>query len=499
MNPNEFQHMLNKATTLHNNRGDDFADRLLKAKKQQDKKYKSEFTNPRNQGYNRGILEPRKAYSMQLFRRISEKAWIINVIIGHLIDKVVPYLQPLSEKGKRGFEIALKDKDKKATDKDKKSAQWIREFLMNTGSENALECDDDIIAYAKKILRDLLTLDQTTTEKLWTVGGDLLSFEAVDAATILRCTEEGYEGDDEIRFVQQIDSQIKSQYTKREMLFQYDNPRTDINNFGYGYSKIEQCVGLVIAVINTFVFNAGAFSEDKLPRGMLLLNGDMGFEEVEQIEDYLIDVMGPSGLEGANNKWGIPIIPTGKGGDKSSITWQPLGQTNQDMQYSRWQDYLNMGIAAIYGVDIESTGIKNEKGAKIMESGSAEAHKYSDDKGIGSTLMFLKSHFQNFINEIDPRFEIVFHGFEQDDAKDTREAVSSQLSTYKSLNEIRIENDLEPMDSEEHPWADIPGLQNPQFLQAYQAGQQPEEEGTEEDDGFGFEKSIDDDVLRITI
>jgi hypothetical protein len=479
---------------------------IQKAKKQQDRdaKFQSKLIHPRYQGYQRGILNPQKHYSMELFRRISEKAWLINVVIGHVIDKVIPYMNPISDKGRRGFEICLKDPDKKITAKQKKRAKEIQEFFLKTGWDNSLQHEDDLPAYTKKILRDLLTLDQTAAEKLWSRAGEILSFEAIDAATILRCTEEGLDGDDKIRYVQMIESQIVSQYQGHQILFQFDNPRTDVKHYGYGYSKVEQAVELIVSSINTFAYNAGAFTEDKLPRGMILLSGDVGMEEVEEIEDYLIDVMGPQGIYGASQRWGIPIIPSGKSGDKSSIQWQPMGNSNQEMQYSRWQDFLNMGIAALYGVDIESTGIKSEKAAKILESGSAEAHKYSDDKGIGNALTFLRRHFQNILDDIDPEFSFVFHGFEQDDAKELREATESELKTYKSLNEIRLENDLEPIDAK---WADIPGAQNPQYVQLYQneagigeEGAPEGEPGDEFDQGFDdFEKSVKDNVVTIVI
>lgn len=488
--------------------------RALKSQKKE-QRFKSKLTDPRFKGYDRGILNPNKHYSMELFRGIAEKAWLINVIVGHIIDKVIPYLNPLSDKGRRGFEIVLKDPDEKITKEQKKKAKWIQEFLLKTGEDNFkqndedLKHEDDLPAYSKKILRDMLVLDQVASEKLWNITHKkLLAFEAIDAATILRCTEEGYDGDDQIKFVQMIQGEVVSTYTGDEIIFEYDNPRTDLKAYGYGYSKIQQCVNLIIASINTFAFNAGSFTEDKLPRGMLLLSGDMGFDEVEEIEDYIMDVMGPDGIAGATKKWGIPIVPTGKSGDKASISWQPLGGTQQEMQYSRWQDFLNMGIAAIWGVDIESTGMKNEKGAKIMESGSAEAHKYSDDKGIGNALTFLGRHYQGIVDALDPLFKIRFIGFEQDDAKELRDATESELKTHKSVNDILREND---MPESKYKFADIPGVNSPQIVQLYmaetnqdQGGEEGEPGADHEVDEFdqGFEdfgKSIKDEVVTIVI
>ena len=474
-------------------------------------KFKSTMYDPRYSAFGRGTMSTQKQYSMQLFRRIAEKAWLLNTIIGHIIDKTIPYMRPLSEPGKRGFEIKLKDPDAKATAADKKKAKEIEAFILATNSPKisgnkaiSKGHEDNLIMYTKKILRDVLTLDQTATEKLWTRGGELIAFEAVDAATIIRCTEEGYEGDDDIRFVQRVLNQIEAQYTENQMLFQYQNPRTDVLHYGYGYSKIEQCVTLIVSLINSFAFNAGAFTEDKLPRGMILINGDVGWEAIEEMEDYIIDIMSPGtgGFGGAVSKWGIPIIPSGQSGDKTSIQYQKMGESNQDMQYSRWQDTLYMSIGSVYGIDIESMGIKSEKGAKIIDSGSQEAKKYSDDKGIGNALMFLSQHFQNFVDNLDPRFKIVFQGFEQDDAKETREAMKDELATYKTLNDIAKENDS-PVS--EFKYADAPGIQNPQYLQAYMAeigqDQAAEEEGPEDEfGGFGeeFGKSIKD-VVRITI
>ena len=157
---------------------------IQKAKKQEvrKEKFQSKLIDPRYRGYQRGILDQQKHYSMELFRRIAEKAWLINVVIGHVIDKVVPYMRPEAARGTRYFAIELKDPDAKMTDKLKKRAKEIQEFFLETGWGRSLQHEDDLPTYTKKILRDLLTLDQTAAEKLWSNGGELLAFEAIDAA-----------------------------------------------------------------------------------------------------------------------------------------------------------------------------------------------------------------------------------------------------------------------------------------------------------------------------
>jgi hypothetical protein len=463
--------------------------KAIQREKAREDRFKSKVLNPRYRGYQRGMIRPDKHYSMKLLRRIGEKAWLINTVVGHITDKVVPYIRPMSAKGRRGFAIELKDPDAKMTKAQEKKAKEYQQFFLQAGWGNKIEHEDDLVHYVKKILRDLLMLDQVATELLWTRGGQIYAFEAIDAATIVRCTEEGYDGDDKIRFVQMIDSQVVTQYTSRDILFQFSNPRTDVDNYGYGYSKVEQAVDLVVSLINSFAYNAGAFTEDHLPRGMLLLSGDTGFDEVQEIEDYIVDMMMLDGVTNATGKWGIPIIPTGMAGDKSSISWQKLGESNQDMQFSRWQDTLYMSIGALYGVDMESMGIKTEKSARLIESGSTDARKYSDDKGIGATLTFLERHFQKMLDQMDPDFAFVFHGFEQDDSEEVRKTTESALKTTKSMNQLRIENDDEPYDAE---WADVPGIANQSISQIFLRGlEQKQQEAAA---GEGEFDEGDDDV-----
>ena len=50
-------------------------------------------------------------------------------------------------------------------------------------------------------------------------------------------------------------------YTYENMIFDFENPRTDIYHSMYGYSLVEQAVDLITSVINTFIYNAGNFTE----------------------------------------------------------------------------------------------------------------------------------------------------------------------------------------------------------------------------------------------
>ena len=449
------------------------------------KPLRSDFTDPHYgyPGYGRGVVDHRRRISCQILRRIAEKAWMINTIIGHIIDKVIPYMRPMDGKKPRGWKIVMKDPEMKPSDEDKKRIKELTEFFLHTGFVKDRK-RDSLSNYTKKIIRDIYTLDQANSEIQRNLSGGVYAFYAVDAGTILKCTEEGYMGDDKIEYVQIIDSVVRSTYQERDLVFQVSTPRTDIYVNGYGYSKTEQAVDLVISMINTFAFNSGAFTEDKLPRGMLLLNGDVGIDEVEEIEDYIVDIM--SSPTAAQGKWSVPIIPAY--GKDQTLQWVPLGGTNRDMEFSRWYDELKAAICALFGVDMESVGLKTDKSAKIIESGSKAAREYSDDKAIGTTLTMLEDHYNRILDEIDPEYEFVFEGFEQDDSKDKREAEDHELKTRKSINEIRAEHDEEPIKAE---WADVPGLLSPQVTQVYlndknaKASEQGATGGTEGEESGG--------------
>jgi hypothetical protein len=436
---------------------------------------------------NKNVLEPNRRINYQVLRHVAEKAWLINIIIDHRISKVRPFLRPSRGDQDKGFKIVKRDLEEKITGEEKQFVKFLTNFLLHTGLPDK-EREDDMFAYVSKILRDLFTLDQVTCELQQTRGKDIYAYWAVDPATIYRVTEEGYNGDDKIRFVQEIDGVVVAKYTWDQMIFQYQSPRTDVDHSDYGYSKVEKAIELITTSIKSFAYNSGVFDYDNLPRGAILLDGDADEETVQAMEDYLVDVMSGSPA----GKWKIPIIPSGGDGDKTKLQWIDFQNKNRDMEFSKWNDFIMTAVSALFGTDLEELGIKTEKSQSIMGENQGYRIEASKARALGDDLAFLTSHFNKHLERIDKRFMIEFTGYEKEDTKLKNESRTAELSTYKSLNDLVREADGKPLDPKDHPWAEIPGLGSTNVYQAWassaarqqQEGQETQE--VEEEDAGDF-------------
>jgi hypothetical protein len=281
------------------------------------------------------------------------------------------------------------------------------------------------------------------------------------------------------------------------------NPRTDIEKAGYGYSIVEQAIDLVTSSINTFMYNAGFFTENKLPRGILLLNGDADTDEIEEIEDYISNLMsGPP-----TSQWRVPIIPSGK--DKNSdagrrFEWVSLQGTNKEMEFQAWFDLQISAIVSMFALSMEELGLHSQKSQALFAADTRPKMEASKSLNLGDVLAYIQKILNRILVYKDPAFEFEFVGYEKDDPTVTTNIDREEVGTFKTLNEKRVEKGSEPIDFTKikNP-ADLP--MNPQAVQLWQSMQQGGgmggspfgdmggmgEEG--EDEGGGFEQEDDEE------
>ncbi len=433
---------------------------------------KSITINPFNRTMYRGsrnIIEPNRRVDYKVLRTVAERAWIINAIIKHIIDSSRPFMKPSTDENVRGFQVRIKDRDRAPSAEEKKLSKMYEQFFNMTGFGDDPDREDSLTNFSAKVIRDVLTLDQVSTEIQRTAARKVYAMWAVDPATILKVNEEGYDGNDKIKYIQEVDMRVTAMYTRDDLVFDFMNPRTDIDHSGYGYSVVEQAIDLVTGTINSFMYNMGFFTEDKLPRGMLLLQGDADTEEVEMIEDYLVNIM--SG--GPASKWHVPIIPAGKGASGSperKFEWVSLQGSNKDMEFSQWTEFLWSGIASLFGIDLEALGIRTSKSTSVLGDNATPRIESSKSRGLGSILGFLESHYQKILDKIDPKFDFEFVGYERDDPEAKTKLRESDLRTYKSMDELRSEADLKPF---KQSWSMMP--LNPVAVQIMQMEKQAQQ------------------------
>lgn len=416
--------------------------------------------------------------SARVLREIARKAWVINICISSIEKKAKPFFKPSTDRNTRGFIIIKKDDPNKSIVKTPVNKE-IEDFIIKTGSYDDPD-RDTFSKYAIKLIRDLLTIDSVATEVQYSRMGKPVAFFAVDAGTIEPVLPNKQYP--EFKYAQVIDGMARVAYTNREMLFDYAHPQTDIYHSFYGFSPIEQAIDLLASEINALVYNAGAFTENKLPRGMLLVDGDLDYEATEEMTDYIAEIMSGS----PSNQWRIPIIPAGMGkgdGGNNALKWVQLGGNNRDMEFSNWLDFLVSNVVALFGCSMEELGLHSQKSQAMFEREGKARIEQSKSTILGDTLSFIQDYVNRIIDLAYPGYEMEFVGYEKEDAKAVADIDKAEVETYKTLNEKRKEKGLKKIKAE---WADIP--LNPQAVQMFQAAQMNQDQG----EGGGADESWGD-------
>ena len=399
----------------------------------------------------------------EILRRVSAKCWIIQACILNVQKKVKPFLKPSTDRNSRGY-VILKKGDNIFKASGRKSAQRdkIEKFLQTTGLVEDPDREDTFIKYGTKIIRDLLEIDQISTEIQYNMGKEPIAFWAIDGATIEKVVP-GQDNPDDLRYMQVINHIPYAAYNRDELIFDFQNPRTDIRYSFYGYSYVEQAIDLVTSVINAFTYNAGFFTENRLPRGMLLIDGDASQETVYAMEGFLEEVLSGSPAK----QWKIPIIPSGmKKGEGGQIKFVELHGKNREMEFMQWLDYLHSGVSAIFGQTLEDLGIHSQKSQPVWENNKEPVLKMTKGLILGDVLSFFQDYMNRIIDKFFPEYQLEFVGYEKDDPKEVLDLAKTELETFKTLNEVRKEKGLKALDQE---WADIP--MSPQAVQLYQGSQ----------------------------
>lgn len=458
--------------------------------------FQSSFFNPYTRGYTSysNLMVVNRLTNGDIpcstLRRVSKKAFIINICINHVLKKIKPFLKPSSDMNTRGFCIKERGSvTKEQLSKKSKKKTEIETFLRNCGNDFNSE-RDNFQRFCLKVVRDSLELDQVATEIGYTKGGKPYAFQAIDAGTINKVVP-GQNNPDNIKYIQVIDGMQQAFYTDDNLVFDYQNPRSDVEHAYYGYSVVDQVIDLVTSLINTFTYNAGFFTENKLPRGMLLIDGNVSADTVSDMEDYIADIM--SGT--SSSQWRIPIIPSGSNGDNSqSIKWVSLAGSSKDMEFQQFLDFQVAGIVAMFGCSMDELGLQSSKSQAIFDNSKSSVMQASKSLILGDMLSFLQDYVNKILIRFYPEYELEFIGYEQDDPKQVLDMDKEELESYKTLNEKRLEKGLPKLEAK---WADLCPA-NPQFTQMYQSEQanQQAEGGEEEQGDFNADDFTDDELAE---
>ena len=432
-----------------------------------------------------GYKEKYSILDYQKCRQISYADPIVAAVIQTRLNQVAAFAHPQIDKYNVGFKIIMRDKEASGSDGSKKRAKELEQFIVSCGvPENfddtpEIRRRDSFESFLRKIVRDTLTFDQLNFEVIPRNDGKPYAFQAVDAATIRIIPDkkevaERYGGIDvgkdadysgfnrmslgsekvfkefqpkNPRYAQVINGIVRHVFDEWEMAFGVRNPRTDIWASGYGFSEIEMLITAITSHMNAETYNRKFFSNGSSIKGILAFEGSVPPDQLEAFRRQWYQQ-----VTGVNNAWRTPIMALGKEG---KMNWVSLHSTNREMEFGKWLEYCIKSICGVYQIDPIEIGFDITKQGAGQGGGSggglgygnqAERLMFSQDRGLRPLLFHIKSLINDYIVwRIDPEFEFDFVGLNENDEKDEIENAEKKVKTFKTINEVRAEHDLEPL------------------------------------------------------
>lgn len=457
--------------------------------------------------------------------RAMARTHVIKAIIETRKTQISAYCQPQSDKYSPGFVIQPKRKytqlnnNEEITDSQKKRIDELVEFLLQGGNVDNFWESEPLDIFVGKIVGDSLVLDQACAEIIRDNSGVPCEIKAVDAATIRKADTfaDDYESTHEKikgyypSLVQVINGNVVNEYYPWEMMFGVRNPSTDIKSNGYGRAELEDMVQTVTALLNADFYNSNFFKVGSAPKGILKYSGDVNMNVIEQFK-----AQWRAETAGVMNMHKIPIMNAEK------LDFINLQQSNKDMEFSKFQEFLIKISCALYKIDPSEIGFPmagaSETSAFGGSVGNAEKLKYSKDKGLKPLLRYIERWINKYIIwQIDKNYEFRFVGLDDSTTyQEELENAAKEIQNFKTINEVRKQMGLSSIkggdiicnpimfqqmmaQQQQEQQAQMMSQQQNPFDQMFGNEEELEEEGQNplDDESNPFTKGLMDDICKI--
>jgi hypothetical protein len=376
-----------------------------------------------------GYKSSTKSLSFSLLRSMA-KTPIVNSIITTRVDQISRFTQFTTDTQKEGWTVRKKqsrfDVDlKEPTDQEKRRIDAISKFIEDGGFNQKWDLNDDFPDYIKKTIRDSLELDQSTFECERNRRGELVAYTATDGATMryLETIDRLYDDElkfDEINGYQPIYAQVWNNkiayspdlkepivYYPWELSLGIRNKTSNIRNNGYGTSELEVLVEIVTWMLWGMQYNGNFFKQGSNPKGFFTIEGATNQAMLGEFRSAWRNMM--SGVVNAHK---VPVFEGGK------VSWESMQETNKDMEFSLWNEFLILITCSIYKIDPNELGFrfKSQGTTAFGKDGQKERFEHSKDKGLKPLLVLSQKQINKYIvSELDDAYEFLWTGVDLED------------------------------------------------------------------------------------
>lgn len=440
---------------------------------------KSILVDPHTLSASTGYRETPQRVSYDSLRGMS-RIPIIRAIIETRKDQVAAFCNYTEDEYETGFKIQKKQLRKNQeqvenTPEEDRIIENIAHFILNCGNSQDKWYADTFDTFVRKIVDDSLSIDQAVFEIVPNKKGNPSQFLAVDSTTyriadtynapitkenqhiaIDRCLP---------AYVQLIDGQIAESFYPWELCFGVRNPQTSIYKFGYGRSELEDLMQTVIALLNADQYNGNFFKVGSNPRGIIKYSGNINSTTLQDLRENW-----NTQVAGVNNMHKTPVINADK------VDWINTHQSNRDMEYSHYQEFLIKITCAVYKIDPSEVGF-NMSGSMgqqpMFESNNESRLKYSKDKGLKPLLKQIQFWLNKYVvSRLNSDYEMVFVGIDGGSRDSELDIDIKELNSFTTLNEIRKKRNMPPLEN-----GDIPlNSTYTNYLNSIKQGEQQEQQ-----------------------
>jgi hypothetical protein len=408
-----------------------------------------------------GFKDRPSAITYGTLQQIVQKVPLVQAIIVTRLNQIAAFARPKRDKFSPGFRVMPVEDDVELTAVDRKFSRNVEAMLMTTGVTDYALARDPFPTFIRKIGRDSLTYDQYCYEVVPNRKGQPAKFQAVDASTIRLADTVNItyvEDPDLITTVQVYDNMVINEWRRHEMAFNVRNPHTNIRLYGYGYSEIEMLINAITSWLWGFDYNSKFFNQGTVAKGLLNIQGTMNQTQLKAFRRQWYQM-----VSGVENAWRSPVLNS-----DGKVEWVNMTNTNRDMEFSAWMDFLIKLVSGIYQIDPMELNFRygNQGQDKAMfESGTHAKLTASKDKGLKPLLQHIADSLtSHIIQPIDKDWKFEFVGLEEETKDELATLNQKRVKTTHTLNELRAEQDLPP-----DPYGDV--ILDPAYIQ-WRSGQE---------------------------
>lgn len=247
------------------------------------------------------------------------------------------------------------------------------------------------------------------------------------------------------RYVQVVRGKIMAAFTEDELIFEAAQPTVDPEDNGYSIGELETLMQIVTAHLYAEAHNRNFFTQGIGTKGILHIKGDnISRAQLEAFKRQWFNQ-----VVNTRNAFRPPII-----GMAEDVKWVPLAQTNKEMEFEQWMNYLIKMTCAIYQIDPAEINfdISKTQSSTLNEGNNEEKLKASKDKGLRPLLDYIENLMNNHIlrywnPKLADKYKFKFVGFQAESKQQEIDRLQKETQVWKSLNEARIEMGYPPIEN----------------------------------------------------